>query len=129
MNCSPPSNVMNKREFLLAETVGDGDGEQFALVAASHARRRRVFRQASLAVGASLATIAALFVVRQSPPEPAAIAPPPSPVIEIISDEELLVQLKDQPVLLLKDRTGITGVIFLADRTTPAKDISDRNRF
>jgi len=107
---------VNRKEKLVTEALGDGDGELYARLAAAHARRRRGIRRLSVAAAASLTAIAALFVARQPASQPAAFALPPSPSVEIISDEELLVQLKGQPVLLLKDQTGITGVVFLAEK-------------
>lgn len=120
---------MNKKEHLLAETIGDGDGEICARTAAAHVRLRRVIRRTSLAAGASLAAVAALFLFRQSSPEPPGVTPAPTSALEIISDQELLAQLKDQPVLFLKDQTGITGVIFLADKESLVKDSPARARF
>lgn len=112
---------MNKREHLIAATLGDGDGEAAARTAARHARHRRTVKQAGLAGGLACA-LAALFVLSR-PPEtqiaPAPVATVPAPVVEIISDQELLAQLRDQPVLVLKDQTGITGVVFLAQQRAP----------
>lgn len=110
---------MNKREHLLKDTLGDNEGASFARAAAAHARRRRAGKQAGLAVGVSCA-LAGAFVVTRPPtaqPSPVAIAQPPAPMFEIISDQELLAQLKDQPVLILKDQTGITDVVFLANES------------
>lgn len=115
---------MNKREHLIAATLGDGDGEAAARTAARHARRRRTVKQAGLAGGLACA-LAALFVLNRPPetqitPAPVATVPAvPAPVVEIISDQELLAQLRDQPVLVLKDQTGITGVVFLAQQRAP----------
>jgi hypothetical protein len=109
---------MNKREHLLAETLGVDEGASFALVAAARARRRRMGKQAARAAGVSCAVAAALLILIRPPaahPPPATLVHSPAPILEIISDQELLAQLKDQPVLILKDRTGITGIVFLAN--------------
>ena len=114
---------MNKKEQLLADTIENTGGEQFALVAAAFARRRRAVRQASLAAGLSLVAAGAFFATRQPPKEPAIVVAPPSPapVLEIISDQELMAQLRDQPVLYLKDQSHITGVVFLAENKADGK--------
>jgi hypothetical protein len=107
---------MNKKDQLLAETLGDGDGESFAGIAAAHARRRLTVKRYSLPAIVLVAMVTALTATRQptSKSQPAAVhAPVPS--LEIISDEELLAQLRDEPVLILKDGAGIAGVVFLAD--------------
>jgi len=103
---------MNKKEQLLAEVLTHGSGESFARIAAAQARRRQTRKQLSRGAAAVTAVALAWFGLnRSSPPPRPAVAPPPA--YEIISDAELLVQLNDQPVLLLKDRGRITGVISL----------------
>ncbi|MFA6134873.1 MAG: hypothetical protein WC869_12730 [Phycisphaerae bacterium] len=111
---------MNKKEQLIADTLGNG--EKFALAAAAYARRR-ANRQAGLIAVLGLVVAATFLVSQQSPPKPAIMASPsaPKPVFEIISDQELLAQLKDQPILVLKDQTGITGIVFLAGNETGNK--------
>lgn len=106
---------MNKKAQLLADTLGNG--EEAARAAAAFARRRRAAKQAGFATGLAAAVVAILFVARQSIPSSSVIVnvPAPTPAFEIISDQELLTQLKDQPVLLLKEGSRITGVVFLAD--------------
>jgi hypothetical protein len=107
---------MNKREHLLTETLVPGDGEAFARRAAAHARHRRSARQAGLVAGVACVLAAALILNRPPAVQTPVVAPAAkTAAFEIMSDQELLTQLKDQPVLLLKDQTGITGVIFLAD--------------
>ncbi len=116
---------MNKKEHLLAETLGDGGGAEFARLAAARIRRRRAVRQASLATLAAVLIVVGFFA-RQSRQAPAATAAPPlvmtparaaaAPAVEIISDQELLAQLKDERVLVLKGDTGITRVVFLSDQ-------------
>lgn len=114
---------MNKKEKLLVDTLGKTDSEQFAHAAAAHARRRRIGRQAGLVTGLGLALAAAIFATREprTAPAIAANSPSPAPVLEIISDQELMAQLKDQPVLYLKDQTRITGVVFFADQKSGSK--------
>jgi alpha-beta hydrolase superfamily lysophospholipase len=113
---------MNKREHLITESLGDGNGANFARAAAAHIRRRRATKQAGLAASLGGA-LAAAFVLTGGPetPDPTgpiASAPAATPILEILSDQELLALFKDQPVLVLKDETGITGVILLKDHTS-----------
>lgn len=117
---------MNNKERLLTETLADGDGARFARAAAAYARRRRVMRHTGLAV----ATLAIAVAVGVQLAPTSASAPATGIVergpfgranVEIISDQELLAQLKDQPVLVLKGRTGITGVVFLPDSDAATK--------
>lgn len=109
---------MNKREQLLTETLGEGGGEPFARLAAAHARRRRAARQLGAIAGLA-GVLTAGFVVWPAPPSGLPreqAAADRTPVLEIISDEELVNQLKDQPVMLLKDGQRVTGVVFLDAR-------------
>lgn len=107
---------MNKQEQLIADTLGENDGGRFALAAAAHARRRHAVRHAGVVAGVAAALVAVFFVIRQPRPKPSVAIAAPAPAFEIISDQELLAQLKDQPVLILKNPTGITSVVFLADK-------------
>lgn len=104
---------MNRKERLLAETLG-GDGEHFARLAAARARRRRAARHAGLAASLAIALVA--MVLTRPPQSIPPLAAVPTPLLEIISDQELLTQLEGEPVLLLRDHTGITGVVFLTPR-------------
>ncbi|MBP6507639.1 MAG: hypothetical protein KA257_08735 [Opitutaceae bacterium] len=113
---------MNNKERILADTLGDGDGAIFARAAAAYARRRRTIRQAGLA-GVACALVIAFFSLRAPPTaqKTVPVSPVKIPAFEIISDQELVAQLKDRPALFLKDRTGITGVVFLADNKAAVK--------
>jgi hypothetical protein len=114
---------MNNREKLIAETFGDSEGAAFALSAAAHVRRRRAAKQLVAIVAATTAMAAVLVSVRRSTSatsQPITHTKAPVSTVEIISDDELRAHLKDQPVLFLKDQTGITGVIFLANASAPA---------
>lgn len=103
---------MTDKERLLTDLLDDGDGATFARAAAAHARRRRAVRHASLGLAAVALMAAVVFVYR---PEAApAQAATRAPAYEIISDQELLAQLKDERVMVLKDQNRITGVVFLA---------------
>jgi hypothetical protein len=112
----------DRREKLLAEIFqGDwaaGPASAFARAAAAQARRRRQLRR-GLAGASAVAAIAAGLVlgslrrgthVRESATPPAAAA-----AYEIISDDELLAQLRDRPVLVLPQENG-TRKIVLFDR-------------
>jgi hypothetical protein len=107
---------MNRKEQLLAETIG-ADGAEFARLAATHVRRRRALRRAVGTVAAIVGALAVgLFVNWQARPLPVKMDPvthAPAPALEIISDQELEAQLKGQSVLILKDGNRITGVVFL----------------
>ena len=105
---------MNKREQLLADALGENRGEDFARLAAARLRRRRTVRQVG-AIAAVAGVAAAAFLFRPQPVAPhiEMLTTGPAPAVEIISDQELLAQLKDQPVLILKDDNRITGVVFL----------------
>src|SRR5687767_3258080 len=111
MNFCPPSAAMNRREHLIAETLGDDDGALFARHAAAQARRRRTAKRVASGAAAMAAGVALLLALRPPPAASQVTTENPAPVsvLEIMSDEDLLTALKDQPVLLVKDETGITG--------------------
>jgi hypothetical protein len=114
---------MNDKDYLLADTLGDDDGELFARIAAAHARRRRGVKQGLAAAGALTVFLAALLTFRQPTPhtQPGLDASASTSVLQIISDEELLAQLKNESVLVLKDQSGISGIVFLADHRRPTQ--------
>lgn len=108
---------MNRKERLLADTLVSG--EQFARLAAALARRRRAIRRVAL-VGSGIvaALIAAIFVTRQPARPPMMTQIPAAPKIEIMTDTDLRTQLKGQPVMFLKDKDGISSVVFLDENTS-----------
>jgi hypothetical protein len=110
---------------LLAETLADdwanGPTAGFARRAAAKARNRRRRRIAASVAGSAAVLAMALFVSLRRPP-----APPPEraaisqritaaakPGYEIISDDELLTQLRDRPVLALKNADGTRELVML----------------
>ena len=103
---------MNKKDQLLTDALTNGEGKTFALAAAACARRRQAAKQLGLGAGTVAAALAVWFAMHSPKP---IVRPPPAalPAYEIISDADLLAQLKDQPVLVLKDQGRITGVLFL----------------
>lgn len=120
---------MNKkreqREKLLAETFHDdwveGPAATFALQAAALARRRRRMRHAVVASGiAASVAIALLFSLHHRPaPASAPLTPAQvavsAPAYEIISDEELIAQLRDQPLLVLNKKDGGREFVLLGN--------------
>lgn len=108
---------------LLAETFhGDwetGAPAHFARRAAAHARRQRLVRR-SLAGGGVAALLAlGVFAFRSHPaPHASAVvarasAPANSRGYEIISDEQLVAQLRDREVMVVKNSDGTQRVIVL----------------
>lgn len=116
---------MNKhdpnREKLLAELFhGDwagGEAEGFARRAAAHARRRRGIRRIVIASAGMAAVAVALLVALSQRPAPTLTVSAPSrvaaPAYEIISDEELLFQLRDQPLLVVRRENGAREFVLL----------------
>jgi len=111
---------MHKRERLVTETLGDNPGEAFARQAAAQVRRRRVLSRISLAAAAATAVVAGFVVTLKPVATPAPALPPVAtgPTVQILSDQELLAELKDQPVLIIRDQSRITGVVFLAEKSS-----------
>ena len=106
------------RTKLLAETLhgdwADGPAAAMARRAAAHARRRRALQRAALTLTAVAAMGAAVFVGHRTrqlvvmPPAPNAPA-----AYEIISDEELMVLLRDRPLLVLPQPNGSKKFVVL----------------
>ena len=118
---------MNKRERekenMLAEAFhGDwatGPTGNFAQRAALTARRRHSYFRMLGAAGAAAGIAAAVLLSFRHPtavPQETAGPSETSPVYEIISDDELLSQLKDRPLLVLRDKNGKREFLLL---TTP----------
>lgn len=114
------NNRDDKRTKLLVETFHDewetGAPAQFARTAARAARRRLIMER-SLRGGSVLAvlTIAAWFS-REKPAAPRAadeLAAPSQPTrsYEILSDDELLAQVRDRPLLAVRRADGTREII------------------
>ena len=107
------------RARLLAETFHDdwagGPAAEFARRAARHARRRRRLRR-GLAASGSVAValmLGALVHSRRELPAKSAFLVAPTPAYEIISDEELLAELHDRPLLVLPRENGSRDFVLL----------------
>ncbi len=112
------------RARLVAETFNDdwntGPGSTFARHAAAHARRRRAMRRA-LAAGGALSVAFAVVVFsarfRVPPNRPDVSNDLPlasvSPAFEIISDDELMIALRNRPLLVLPQETGARKFVLL----------------
>lgn len=121
------NNHRDQKEKLLAEAFhgewNDGTMTGFALEAARHARRRTRVRRSFAVVGATAGIAAALvFALKhQTGAENhpavsvATVQAPVAPAYEIISDEELLAQLKDQPLLVVQKKDGSREFVLLGN--------------
>lgn len=117
-------NDRNDRQAkLLAETFHDaweaGRPAEFARAAAAAARRRHLARRSLRAAGAVALILAAVFVARQRPePSPLSRVETSKAMsnrgYEIMSDEELLTQVHDQPLLVMKKADGTQQIVALA---------------
>lgn len=114
----------DKEAKLLAETFHEewtaGAPAAFARAAAAHARNRRRMRQGIAATVGGIAMAAVCLAVwprRATPLPPVAPSMVPPPVAargyEIISDDELLAQLRDHPVLVVKRTNGTKEITLL----------------
>lgn len=110
----------DQREKLLAETFHgeweEGPSAGFARAAAAHARRQRALRRTLAASGiAAAAVTTAMLLAPRHPPAAshetsvAKIAP----AYEIISDDELLATVKDQPLLVVRGENGRREFVLL----------------
>jgi hypothetical protein len=91
----------------------EGVPANFARLAAAHARRRRRLRvlalgSASLTVATALAL--AFFSAHANRPAP---APRPAKGYAIISDDQLLSELRDRPLLVVKKENGTREFVLL----------------
>ena len=102
---------------LIADALNDdwdkGAPAQFARAAAAHARKRRRTKQAVLASTASAGVVVAAFVMLTSPSRTPAISTPVASHqakavrgYEIISDAQLLAELRDRSVVMVRQGNG-----------------------
>jgi hypothetical protein len=107
------SEHRKENERLIAETFqgnwSDGPAAHFARIAAAHARRRR--RQRATLVGVSAAAVAAgISLVTLQRSRSAIRSPEATPAAarsyEIISDAELLAELRDRSVVMVRQPSG-----------------------
>lgn len=111
------------RDPRLFTALEDDTGPDLARQAAAHARARR-HRRRTLA-GAAIGAVAILAFLRID--RSAAVDTHPGQAIsgtvatapyEILSDEELVRYLADEPVLLLKEHGKVSAVVFLSAPAT-----------
>ena len=117
---------MNKREQLIADTLGS-DGESFALRAAAHARRRQTIKRLSLTAGMAAVAVVALLVARPARHSPMLPSPTvPASAYEVMSDADLLAQLQPLPagyeLIVVDDRVLLieTATSLILDIVTVA---------
>jgi len=97
---------------------GEGPAAAFALQAAARARRHRRGRVVGMGLGtAAVAFAACLLVLRRPEAAPAARSAVSTrqPGYEIISDDELLADLHDRPLLVLPQENGGRKIVVLAE--------------
>jgi hypothetical protein len=115
---------MNKpeqeREKLLAEAFhgewSTGPAAEFARRAAAVARRRQGYRRGLVTVGAAAGIAAALVISLRHETAPSrgpAVRAAPTPAYEIISDDELIAQVHDRPLLVLPQENGAKKIVLL----------------
>ncbi|HUR60518.1 MAG TPA: hypothetical protein VM029_22550 [Opitutaceae bacterium] len=123
------NNRDDKNAKLLAETFHDdwtaGPASGFARAAAAHARRRRNVRRTVSAATAAAALAAIALLTRHEVAPPARnVAPAPAPIVaiayEILSDDELLARVHNQPLLVVKKLDGTREITVLpkAEKTS-----------
>jgi hypothetical protein len=101
----------------------DGPAAAFARAAAASARRRRAAHRTLRGATVAAALGAVAFVALRQPPAPAPLrtvtSPPVARSYEIISDDELLAQLRDRPLLMVKKENGEKEFVLLAPEEEP----------
>jgi hypothetical protein len=114
-----------KDERLLAETFHEnwesGATAQFARAAAAHARNRRRARHATATLAGLAVLACGLFVARDrfaprvviAQAQRSPVAATPTRGYEVISDDELLAQLRDRPVLAVQKPNGTREIVVL----------------
>ncbi|HVS52072.1 MAG TPA: hypothetical protein VHD62_06920 [Opitutaceae bacterium] len=114
------NNRHDRETRLLAEIFhGDwteGQTADFARAAAAHARRARAMR--SLAVGgagivAAAAIALMLFSATSTPRTSVPSSAPAAKGYKIISDDQLLAELRDRPLLVVKKKNGAREFVLL----------------
>ncbi|MEO6246429.1 MAG: hypothetical protein ABIQ12_13425 [Opitutaceae bacterium] len=112
---------------LVAETFhGDWNGSaasKFALRAAARARTRVKLRHAAATGGGLVAIATGIFFAMRDPQSTPSLVPAvvstakPTPAYEIITDDELVALLRDQPLLILPQERGERRFVLLAQST------------
>ncbi|MEO5961024.1 MAG: hypothetical protein ABIR80_18105 [Opitutaceae bacterium] len=127
------NNNRDRDAKLLAETFhadwDTGPAATFARAAAATARRRRTLRHTFAATAAALAIGAFTLVATRPEPLATSVRVPvaktaiPQRGYEIISDDELLAQLHDRPLLVVQRAGGKKEFVWLAEtEETSAND-------
>jgi len=119
--CLPAMNDKgNQRTKLIAELFhgewSDGTAAEYARKAASHARTRRARRRTVWTTVAGMAA-AGLFLWTH-PTEKRSVPRPPAPktlAYEVISDDELLADLHDRPLLVIRKENGDRQFVMLGN--------------
>jgi hypothetical protein len=114
------------RARLVSEVFGDdwgtGPASAFARSAAAYVRQRRRRRRNAVAVAGVAALAALVFAAYLRPHQEPALAPvsevkpgtKATPLFEIISDEQLMAELRDQPLLILPQDDGSARFVVLS---------------
>jgi hypothetical protein len=111
---------------LIADSVhgnwNEGPPAEFARTAAAHARRHRRTRRTVLASTAAAATLAVAFVLFPTRPRPVPALPVTTPQAniargyEVISDAQLLAELRDRSVVMVRHRNGRSDFVLVGDK-------------